>query len=83
MVNTRGKQWVGVPPAVRYGLVLILTVIAAFSGWWAYDVLTALWGYQDDATWVYLALGIPAVAVALASIVGVICLLRPSPRDKR
>ena len=79
MVNNRLEQWVGVPPTVRYGLVLILTVIACFSGWWAHHALEPLWGYQDNDTSVYLVLGLPAIAVAVASIVGIICLLRPTP----
>ena len=76
MVNN-GEQIVGVPRTVRYGLMLILTAIAVFSGWWAHDVLEPLrGGYQDNPTWIYLALGLPALVVSVACIVGIVCLLR-------
>ena len=68
---------VGVPPAVRYGLVLILTALAVLSGWWSYDVLSSLWGYQDSDPWLYVILALPGVAVLLLCIVGIVSLLRP------
>ena len=87
MVDKGGQQIVGVPRAVLYGLMLVLTAVAGLSGWWAYNALEPLWGYQDNDTSVYLALGLPAVAAVIACAVGIICLLRltqsPSTQPRR
>lgn len=70
----------GVPPrGVRYTFALILAAVAVFSGLWAYHALEPLWGYQDNDTLVYLALGLPAIVVSVAAIVGIVLLLRLAP----
>ena len=58
-------------------LATALLLVGAVSGMLAYGALSNLWAdYKDSATSTYLEVGLPALAVCIAALVGAALLVR-------
>jgi hypothetical protein len=62
-------------------VALVLLVLAGVSGTLAWGALSNLWAdYKDSPDSTYLAVGLPALAVAAAALAGAVAALRRRPR---